>query len=195
MLATGLIAELISWCLKNWKLVLIGILISTIVIMKSCSDRKYEKLNSEFIEHQTQLIKDRETIITSVLQSQERMLNGHIEIIEGLRNDLQLLNDNFANTDASYNRLLDTLNQNRSILNQLSKDSLIEYTINISDSLGEIGEEAKLYAREADTSAREAEALIEMIENYRKSIQQLKIDLEAKGIKVNMVDFEEMKSK
>ena len=195
MLATGLIAELISWCLKNWKLVLIGVLISTIVVMKSCSDRKYEKLNSEFIEHQTQLIKDRETIITSVLQSQERMLNGHIEIIEGLRNDLQLLNDNFANTDASYNRLLDTLNQNRSILNQLSKDSLIEYTINISDSLGEIGEEAKLYAREADTSAREAEALVEMIENYRKSIQQLKIDLEAKGIKVNMVDFEEMKSK
>lgn len=195
MLATGLIAELISWCLKNWKLVLIGILISTIVVMKSCSDRKYEKLNSEFIEHQTQLIKDRETIITSVLQSQERMLNGHIEIIEGLRNDLQLLNDNFVNTDASYNRLLDTLNQNRSILNQLSKDSLIEYTINISDSLGEIGEEAKLYAREVDTSAREAEALVEMIENYRKSVQQLKIDLESKGIKVNMVDFEEMKSK
>lgn len=195
MLATGLLAELISWCLKNWKLVLIGVLISTIVVMKSCSDRKYEKLNSEFIEHQTQLIKDRETIITSVLQSQERMLNGHIEIIEGLRNDLQVLNDNFTNTDASYNRLLDTLNQNRSILNQLSKDSLIEYTINISDSLGEIGEEAKLYAREADTSAREAEALIEMINNYRNSIQQLKIDLEAKGIKVNMVDFEEMKSK
>jgi hypothetical protein len=195
MLYTEIALKAFAWFIKYWKVILISLLITTIIAMKSCSDRKIEELNSKFAQYQTQTVEDREKIITSVLESQGKMLNAHIEIMEGLRNDIENLNGKFNSTNASYDRLLKTLGENRSVLNELSKDSLINYTINLTDSLGEIGAEAKLYAREADTSAIEAEALLEMIENYREGLRLLKLDLESKGIKVNIVDYEELKSK